>query len=947
VALLPVTYTDSYTLYYTSAAPISTGLEAHTVVSPGVQTLVVSSTNPLVLFNLEVSLQWDARNDDLYMAQLAYDLQRTSELLYDWTDGQAALGEVRVYHQRERWNDAHVRVYATNRLRPNAMQGGVVSEMISDTDVVSVTYGPGQVNMGAVWNRYGESGGGIGEDWPRTLAHELGHYLLFLDDNYIGLDENGLIISVEGCTGAMGDPYREDYPYDEFHVDDVAWQETCTRTLSHQTTGRADWATMGVFYPWLNVPTAETNAGPSNLGLAVTGIEFIEPITPTEALEDPTFYLSQGGSRVQPGSSARAFLYQDGWLVDLGRPVLDHVLARGAGLGDRVCVYELEAARLGCEAVSENDEQLEMATAPEWQPSVIVTPVTSRTIEVAVTNVMTGAGWEVEGRVYPLTDPAPGAISLTETSEGYSGTFTLEEPALSGFVQVRVISPTAPLREIVTDYALGGNPGHMRGARAGMRGRMGHMRGARAPAVSADGQVILFGEKLEELGEGEFFTLQAATVIPWVPRWARVVGQGYRLVASSPTLELGEASLSFQYMGNEVPAGEETWLRVYYLAPLSETWQLLPTMLDVYHNAASAPARGEGLYVLMSSLEIELEAGGWNLISYPVEGTRAVTEALLSISGYYTTVYGYEETDEVDPWKVYDVGVPEWVNDLYELEFGQGYWINVSEPLTLYLKGRDEVGGAANGGFPYPPATYYGRVLTGTEFVPTAGMSVTARVGGKVCGQGVLTEVAGYGVGYAVNVMAEDWGAYGGCGAPGREVVFWVGDEEMAPRALWDNRELEEVELRPLWRVRLPMVMHGYVSAPDLVVEALIVAPDAITVVIKNEGPAPTIDAFWVDVYVNPSPAPSGVNQTWPMLASEGLVWGITGTLQPSEAITLTIGGEYYWEEHSAFTGGLVPGTWVYAQADSVGEGTAYGAVLETHEITGDPYNNIVGVQSP
>ena len=45
--------------------------------------------------------------------------------------------------------------------------------------------------MGAVWNRYGNAGSSLDEDWPRTLAHELGHYALFLDDNYLGLDAAG------------------------------------------------------------------------------------------------------------------------------------------------------------------------------------------------------------------------------------------------------------------------------------------------------------------------------------------------------------------------------------------------------------------------------------------------------------------------------------------------------------------------------------------------------------------------------------------------------------------------------------------------------------------------------------------------------------------------------------------------------------------------------------
>ena len=88
-----------------------------------------------------------------------------------------------------------MRIFATNRLRPNAVKGGIVSEPVTDTvklggsdGVTSTTYLPGHVRIGAVWNRFGRGDSNLGEDWPRTLAHELGHYLLFLDDNYVGVD---------------------------------------------------------------------------------------------------------------------------------------------------------------------------------------------------------------------------------------------------------------------------------------------------------------------------------------------------------------------------------------------------------------------------------------------------------------------------------------------------------------------------------------------------------------------------------------------------------------------------------------------------------------------------------------------------------------------------------------------------------------------------------------
>ncbi|MBN1810662.1 MAG: VCBS repeat-containing protein [Anaerolineae bacterium] len=804
-AIAPITWTDSYTLYYASHAPTVSGVDAYTVTTSGVQTLTVSSANPLVLFNLDVSLEWDARHDDEFLSRLQFDLLRASEILYDWTNGRAALGQVRVYHDREHWLDAHVRIYSSNRLRPNAAQGGIVSAVVTDSVTSAILYAPGQVHMGAVWNRYGDPGSSLGEDWPRTLAHELGHYAFYLDDNYLGLDESGLLISVDGCPGAMSDPYREDYPYDEFHPED-GWLPACERTLSQQIAGRSDWETIATFYPSLAGSAVITNPGPSGLPVEVTQIQIIEPITPSVAMENPVFYLSHQGHRVQPGLDARAFLFQGDsgmgqWLTDLGRPTLDQVLARGARVGDRVCVYELTAGRLGCEMITGGDEQLTLATVMDWQPDVIIAPVTSRTIVVSVTNV--SAGLSLWTQLFPVTDPATGPISLTETSDGYVGTFITIEPALEGHVLVWM-AEVDPLREIVTDYALGGDPSHARGRGSHARGRGSHARGRGGPAVSADGQVILFDDL--DFADGEFVTLQAATVIPSPPAWATIVGRAYRLSASVGAPDLGGASISFGYLGSEVPVGEERWLRVYFWD--GSSWEQLPTELDMYHNMASALAQGEGLYALMSSVEIPLYGPGWNMFAYPVQATRPVTEALVSLSGVYTTVYGYEATDIADPWKIYDVTVPDWVNDLEALEFGRGYWIQVSETITLMLKGESTSAAVVLGSLQAPPATYYGRVAAGSGFAPAAGMEVMAWVDGHLCGRGETLEKSGQVV-YSVNVLADGPGGSVGCGAPGREVAFLVGSQDMIPTAAWDNNQVWELELRPIGRIYLPLLLKG------------------------------------------------------------------------------------------------------------------------------------------
>jgi hypothetical protein len=76
---------------------------------------------------------------------------------------------------------------------------------------------------------------------------------------------------------------------------------------------------------------------------------------------------------------------------------------------------------------------------------------------------------------------------------------------------------------------------------------------------------------------------------------------------------------------------------------------------------------------------------GWNLISYAGEQATPVTDALSSIAGKYDRVYSYRADDTADHWKVYDVSVPSYVNDLVTMEPGLGYWIYSKENCALVI----------------------------------------------------------------------------------------------------------------------------------------------------------------------------------------------------------------------------------------------------------------------
>ncbi len=856
IALAPVTSTATYTLYHTSAAPTATGLDATSVITPGVQTLTVAPDRPLILFNLDVALEWDARNDPQYLARLADDFRRASAALYDWTDGQVALGDVTLYHDRGParetgeacdpdtpddcladywWNRAHVRIYATNRLRPNANQGGIVTRAISETitvngDAKTITYEPGQIRMGAVWNRYGEASGTLGEDWPRTLAHELGHYVLFLDDNYLGFDPHGRLIPVETCAGAMTDPYIDNSSELRPTTD---WLPACAPTLSHQETGRADWATLARFYDWenlgqtqrafsLNQPaTFNANPGPNILPLDVTQVRTVAPVPPTSTLATPIFYLTdEAGISVQPDPDSRVFLFQPDQqrLIDLGRPVLDRVEAPGARPGDRLCVYNLAQNRLGCEQISATDQQIELTTLDQpWQPDLLITPVTSRTIDIAMEQV--APGLILTAQLYPTDAPVSAPINLTETGGRYHGTFTLDEPAFTAYVHIRV-EMDGQHREIVNDYVIGGNPGSLKSkttpgdnpgslkSKTVPRNNPGSLKSKTAPVISGDGQTILYIRD-ESFAVGEFYALQSTSVFD-PPSWAAVVGQAYRLTATASAPRLQEhAAISIGYLSGEVPPGTEGGIKIYFRAADRADWQPLETYLDTERNEAAARAQGPGVYALMTSLDIQ---PGWNLFAYPWADSQSVPEALKRINAQrYTTVYGYERADTTDPWKVYDIDTPAWVNDLQGLKYGQGYWIRVTE-IQAAAQPRSATR-LNTSGVPVPPATYYAHMSDpGSGQVPSAA-TVVARIAGTVCGttRTFADSTTDNQVVFAINVPADDGGPAAGCGAPGRTVTFEVAGTALPISVKWDNsrpHDLTQPDAVPTSAVYLPLVVR-------------------------------------------------------------------------------------------------------------------------------------------
>ena len=135
--------------------------------------------------------------------------------------------------------------------------------------------------------------------------------------------------------------------------------------------------------------------------------------------------------------------------------------------------------------------------------------------------------------------------------------------------------------------------------------------------------------------------------------------------------------------------------------------------------------------------------------------------------------------------------------------------------------------------------------------------------------------------------------------------------------------------------VYLPLITKNLDARGDLVIDSVTADSSGFTVTIRNASANTITDAFWVDIYFNPSSVPV-LNQEWHEIAPAGAAWGVTKTLAPNESLTLTFNGPYYNPEESSAT--FPANATVYAFVDSVHHNTTYGNVWESNEA-----NNVGG----
>ncbi len=255
--------------------------------------------------------------------------------------------------------------------------------------------------------------------------------------------------------------------------------------------------------------------------------------------------------------------------------------------------------------------------------------------------------------------------------------------------------------------------GNVRPGSGNVRVGSANQRTMGAPVSSADGQVTIFSLKDLICDDTSTSTLQGVTTLPDLAPWLTTVGSGYRFITSDIqqqsqgdaanalddekkndledgcsqllSAEATKKSIAFSYLQRDVPRGYEQTLQIYHRFDLEEAdWHAITTIVDTDANLATAELEGPGLYALIATVNVPIKGPGWSLFSYPIPQERSVDEALASIAGEFTTVYGYDPNSANAPWRIFDASLPSWVQNETDIGLSQyDLWSWVLDQFSL------------------------------------------------------------------------------------------------------------------------------------------------------------------------------------------------------------------------------------------------------------------------
>ena len=526
--------------------------------------------------------------------------------------------------------DADVQISAKNIVRPHAYIGGITSDDKSKV-----------IRVGRFWDgQTGNQGPWDAPEGYRTLAHELGHYALYLYDEYFAytFDQNGNLtgeVSAK-CTGPENRNPSTDatnasvmdwqYTSSELSARGLAdlWSDRCEATVQWQLNGESCWETMEGKYADTNVPPRWQFTTPADRGSIMAG-----PISPSPGLPEwPTTMVRQDGPSAPPlqltvygpqglyWGAIVALYKQDGRVIGQGFTDSNGQMeVYGAGEGDTLRIASFDgglagSAVLGAETslnvtlvpiqglaaqTSGDIPHMRVRAEPSQDPSQIDLLVSLQNFgpnaepNVIVTEPGAEFGQEIPSPSYsPATDTYEGEFSFSATERG-SG--RIKAMGAVGNKVVRLQS-TFRLQRATNDQE--------------------------QDIYSNDGNLSLHLEQGSLPGAYAYLVIMPPGAAPGrLPEGLTLVGDPYDITASGALVELVRpAVLKLHYDKTLIDSSSvAATLAIYRWDPNSNTWQMVPGTRVEEQKTIAARVTMLGTYALLISSE---GPGGGGKVYLPV-----------------------------------------------------------------------------------------------------------------------------------------------------------------------------------------------------------------------------------------------------------------------------------------------------------------------------------------
>jgi photosystem II stability/assembly factor-like uncharacterized protein len=612
----------AYQVHTTSLNIQPDGVRAFSVTSPqGAQTLIVQPASPLVLFNLVVSIEWDA--NDAYTSEISRAVRLASDFFYDMTDGQMAFGQVVIHERGKQWGSADIQIATSNIVRPHSYIGGIV-----DGDASHV------IRIGRAWDgNTGNQGSWTTSDGYRTLAHEFGHYALHLYDEYMSLirSANGMIIGERPatCTGpenrnpatASVNASVMDYQYTSSELASRGvpglWSIRCEATAQWQLNGESDWETLVRKYADSAQPPRWQFTTPADRKAVFAGPNELPP----SVLNLPQIVISDGGAGssgqqltvvLPDGTSLRGAIValhrQDGSVVSQGlTDTRGELYIYGAAVGDIIRASSFDGGWEGSITIQAN-ESLRLVLKPvggpmaraHGQPASVIPHlrvIASPSANIDQTDLLVGfAG------LGPGIDPG-----LIVTAPGEAGAVVGSAPPLS--YNAGTATYEGRINFIATERGTGSIRALAEAGGSVIRRqstyRLQQVSHKQGQAIfSDDGNLELRFDAGSVTDQLAYAVVMSPGALPGpLPPGLAIVGDAYDITMSGGVATLAKpAALALRFDQTLVNSSEPpTGLAIYRWNPNNDTWQLVADgELDKEHTTMAAPVTALGTYALLA-----------------------------------------------------------------------------------------------------------------------------------------------------------------------------------------------------------------------------------------------------------------------------------------------------------------------------------------------------------